>query len=242
MIHSFLMIGQSNMAGRGLLNDVPKISDPRLLMLRNGRFMKLSEPVNYDRPFAGVGPAPIFAKRLLATLPPEDAVGLIPCADGGTALCEWQEGSVLFDHAIAQAQLAMRSSTLKGILWHQGEGDCENGGWACYGEELTRLFAALRSRLGPVPIVVGSLGDFLADNPKDHLHSHYRAVNEALFTLAREHKDIGFADAAGLTSHTDLLHFDAVSARELGVRYFEAYQSLMAGGTGLCLRSEGYRL
>ena len=90
--------------------------------------------------------------------------------------------------------------------------------------------------------MVGSLGDFLADNPKDHLHSHYRAVNEALFTLAREHKDIGFADAAGLTSHTDLLHFDAVSARELGVRYFEAYQSLMAGGTGLCLRSEGYRL
>ena len=40
-------------------------------------------------------------------------------------------------------------------------------------EELNKLFSALRARLGTVHIIVGSLGDFLADNPKDHLPKLY---------------------------------------------------------------------
>lgn len=51
-------------------------------------------------------------------------VGLIPCAYGGTGISEWQPGEILFDHAIMMTKLALRSSNLKGILWHQGENDC----------------------------------------------------------------------------------------------------------------------
>ena len=54
MIHSFLLIGQSNMAGRGFLGEVEPLSDDRMKMLRNCRWQKLSEPVNFDRPTAGV--------------------------------------------------------------------------------------------------------------------------------------------------------------------------------------------
>lgn len=35
---SILMIGQSNMAGRGFINEVPMICNERILMLRNAEF------------------------------------------------------------------------------------------------------------------------------------------------------------------------------------------------------------
>ncbi len=45
IIHSFLMVGQSNMAGRGSLNEVEPISAPALLMLHNGRWRPMRAPV-----------------------------------------------------------------------------------------------------------------------------------------------------------------------------------------------------
>lgn len=58
---SVLMIGQSNMAGRGFINEVPMICNERIQMLRNGRWQMMTEPINYDRPVAGVGLAGSFA-------------------------------------------------------------------------------------------------------------------------------------------------------------------------------------
>ena len=38
MIHSFLMIGQSNMAGRGFASEVEPIQNEHIKVLRNGRW------------------------------------------------------------------------------------------------------------------------------------------------------------------------------------------------------------
>ena len=54
MIHSVLMIGQSNMAGRGNIGDVEPIRNLHLLVLRNGRWQPFFVPVNPDRPFSGI--------------------------------------------------------------------------------------------------------------------------------------------------------------------------------------------
>ena len=48
-IRSFLMIGQSNMAGRGEFRDVEPIENPRCHMLRMGRWQQMYEPINPDR-------------------------------------------------------------------------------------------------------------------------------------------------------------------------------------------------
>ena len=61
MIHSFLMAGQSNIAGRGFLKDVAPIYDEHIKMLRNGRWQTMVEPINYDRPNAGIGLSASFA-------------------------------------------------------------------------------------------------------------------------------------------------------------------------------------
>ena len=37
MIQSFLLIGQSNMAGRGFLNEAVDINSSRIKLLKNGR-------------------------------------------------------------------------------------------------------------------------------------------------------------------------------------------------------------
>ena len=125
---AFLMIGQSNMAGRGNLCDVEPIKNPHCYMLRMGKWIQMSEPVNPDRAIyldgrggSGISLAAKFADEY-ANKYGED-VGLIPAAYGGTTLSNWQPGEVLYDHALAIARIAQRSSEIVGILWHQGEFD-----------------------------------------------------------------------------------------------------------------------
>ena len=128
-IRSFLLVGQSNMAGRGDLTAANALTAPDCFMLRMGRWQPMSEPINVDRsvaegavPRSGANLAASFAAQLQKETGAK--IGLIPCADGGTRISQWQPGEVLFDHAVFQAKLAQRTSLLTAILWHQGESDC----------------------------------------------------------------------------------------------------------------------
>ena len=87
MIHSFLLIGQSNAAGRGYLHEAEPLEtcDGRLLVARNGLWLKMFRPVNPDRKFSGTCLAETFAKAY-AEANPDVQVGIVPCADGGTFL------------------------------------------------------------------------------------------------------------------------------------------------------------
>lgn len=46
MIHAFLMVGQSNMAGRGIASEVEPIQNRHIKVLRNGRWLPMYVPVN----------------------------------------------------------------------------------------------------------------------------------------------------------------------------------------------------
>ena len=61
-MHSFLLIGQSNMAGRGYLNEAREIDTNRIYTLRNGRWQKMFRPINPDRGSSGVSLAESFAE------------------------------------------------------------------------------------------------------------------------------------------------------------------------------------
>lgn len=224
MVHSFLMIGQSNMAGRGFLNDVPPIQDDGIKMLRNGRWQVMSEPVNYDRPFSGVGPAASFAWAWRRKHP-EEEIGLIPCADGGSSLNEWMPGEALFDHAVMQAKLARRISRIDGILWHQGETDCPEACIAVYEEKLETMLAALRETLDlpDVPFLMGGLGDYLPDCAAHDYYANAPMLTERLKHFAAVHEHCFFVTAAGLSCNPDMLHFNAKSQRIFGLRYFAAF-------------------
>ncbi|MBT7549375.1 MAG: sialate O-acetylesterase, partial [Gemmatimonadetes bacterium] len=42
----FLLIGQSNMAGRGLMDEVAPLADPRVSMFRDGNWQQAEEPLH----------------------------------------------------------------------------------------------------------------------------------------------------------------------------------------------------
>ncbi len=225
-MHSFLLIGQSNMAGRGVIGSVVPIENPHLFVARNARWQPMFAPVNPDRPFAGVNLAESFADAYSRSHGDAD-VGLIPCADGGTRLDQWAEGSLLFDHAVAMTKLCMRTSILRGILWHQGESDCTASDSASYASRLTAMLRALRRALDApqVPILLGALGDYLADYDES-TRQYYPAVNAALASVAVQEPAAAFVPAQGLGSKPDHLHFDAPALRTFGLRYFEAYRRI----------------
>jgi len=224
MIKSFLMIGQSNMAGRGFIHEVPPIYNERIQMLRNGRWQMMTEPINYDRPVSGISLAASFADTWCGQNQ-EDAIGLIPCAEGGSSLDEWAVDQTLFRHAITEAKFAMQSSELTGVLWHQGESDSLNGNYKVYYKKLLLIIDALRKELNApdIPIIIGGLGDFLGKEGFGKSCTEYNFINEELQKFAFEQDNCYFVTASDLTSNPDGIHINAISQRKFGLRYFEAF-------------------
>ncbi len=224
MVHSFLLVGQSNMAGRGFLKDVDIIYDEHIKMLRNGRWQTMIEPINFDRPNAGVGLSASFAAAWRIKNKSEE-IGLIPCADGGTSLDDWAIDGMLFQHAIAQAKLAQKSSKIEAVLWHQGENDANVTSAHLYHEKFSLIVQAFRTELNDpnLPVIIGGLGDFLVEGPYAEHFSAYPVVNNALLDFAKTIPNCYFVTASGLTSNPDYIHIDAASLRKFGVRYFEAF-------------------
>jgi hypothetical protein len=213
------------MGGRGFAKDVDPIDNSRLYVLRNGRWRKLYVPVNPDRVTSGINLAETFAYRY--GVDHNVDVGIIPCADGGSSLSQWMPGTLLFDHACYQAELASRTSTIAAVLWHQGESDCDPTNEPLYKERLTTIIEAFREKLGlhDVPFIIGGLGDFLNDF-SEHFAFWHKKINVILESMADDEKLIGFTPATGLGGNPDNMHFSAAALREFGLRYYDEFRRL----------------
>lgn len=222
---SVLLIGQSNMAGRGFLHEVKPILDERIMMLRNGRWQMMTEPVHFDRSVAGVGPAASFAKAWCNAN--NDRLGLIPCAEGGSSIDEWAPEGVLFRHAITEAKFAMEESELTAILWHQGESDSREEKYRSYYSKLEKMVNALREELNvpEIPFIMGGLGDYLGKSGFGLSCTEYENINNELQRYAMNNKNCYFVTGEKLFPNPDGIHIDAESQRRFGIRYFMAYQN-----------------
>ena len=227
-ICSFLMIGQSNMAGRGEFGEVEPISNNKCFMLRMGRWQLMNEPINPDRAVltdkfhSGIGLAASFADELSKHANIE--VGLIPCADGGTKIKQWQPGELLYDHAVAMTKLAMRTSELCGIIWHQGESDCNQLNENEYRQDFLNVMNSLRKDIGiNLPIIIGEISDKITD--EWNLDSVDK-MNILLHKLQKEIPLCEIVSVEGLELKDDGIHFNSKSCRELGKRYFEKYKEI----------------
>ena len=230
-IRSFLMIGQSNMAGRGELSDVEPIHNKSCYMLRMGRWQTMEDPVNPDRRIfrgkyhSGVSLATSFADQFQKdTL---QSVGLIPCADGGTTSEEWMPGTLLYDHAVMMTRLAGRTSKLAGILWHQGESNCNSEeSLLHYKERLLEMMRSLRKDLGAeqLPLIIGEISEQL--DPARGLEDRPARLNRILHEVADTLPLCAVVSSKGLPLKEDGIHFNAPACREFGLRYYEAYKKI----------------
>ena len=221
---SFLLIGQSNMAGRGFTHEVPPIYNERAMMLRNGRWQMMTEPIHFDRPVAGVGLAASFAESWCKDNEGEK-IGFIPCAEGGSSIDEWSLDGTLFRHAINEAKFATEDSELVGILWHQGESDSQDGKYKVYYEKILKIFNEIRRELSVpnIPFIIGGLGDYLGKEAFGAGCVEYQLINKELQKYAQSNENCYYVTAKGLTSNRDGIHINAMSQRIFGIRYYEAY-------------------
>ena len=218
--HVYLLMGQSNMAGRGRMTDEDRQPVDRVWMMdKLDRWVPAAHPLHFDKPtIAGVGLGLPFAGRMCQQ-DPNVQIGLIPCAFGGTPLSRWTKGGDLYENAVRRAKLAIRDGTLKGTLWHQGESDSrlpENAN--TYAVRLAKMINDLRADLesADLPFVAGRLGEFYLRAKGGSLAG---TVDAALRDLPDQVKQTGCASAEGLDDKGDKVHFSADALRELGKRY-----------------------
>jgi hypothetical protein len=225
----FLLAGQSNMAGRGVVSEADRRPIAGVYAFtKEGKWAPAVDPIHYDRPDrTGVGLARGFARTLLE-LKAGEQIGVVPAAFGGSALAEWQPGTTHFANAVARVKAALAAAPgarLRGILWHQGEADAGDEERALtYRVRWLKMMTALRQELGAedVPVVVGELGRFVE---KDK-YPYWDRVNEELALLPLRAPHVGWVSSEGLRDKGDLLHFDSDSLAEFGRRYALEWMSL----------------
>ena len=224
----FLLVGQSNMAGRGVVEAQDKEINPRVLMLnKEGQWVPAVDPLHFDKAAAGVGLGKTYGE-IIAKATPGVTIGLIPCAVGGSPIDAWKPGvyypatkSHPWDDMVKRVELALPAGTLKGILWHQGESDSLPGLAENYAAKLHDLVKRLRKLVNSpaVPFIAGQMGMF------DGVpwSSEKVLVDKALRELPKQMPHTAFVTAEGLHHKGDKVHFDSAAYRELGKRYASAF-------------------
>lgn len=213
----FLLIGQSNMAGRAPLeagDDAP--IDGAWLLDDKGAWLPAASPLNRfatDRKVISmqrIGPGDGFVRRL-RELKPDLKIGLVVNARGGTKIEEWGADQKLYVNALARLK-QHPDLKLAGVLWHQGEGNSND---PKYLTKLQDLVSRLRADLKDpeLPFVAGEVyGD--------------RPVNRLIGQLPASTRRTGVASAAELKVF-DGVHFDRDSQLRLGARYADAWVSIV---------------
>lgn len=226
----YLLIGQSNMAGRGTLTPSNRIASAGIVKFSaEGEWVPAEEPIHFDKSTAGAGLAASFA-RTMADACPGHEIALVPCAVGGTRIARWQPGADLYTQAVARVRWALASGgTLKGILWHQGESDAKKQADVdAYEGRLRTLVVAIRRDVdaADVPFVAGELADARCARRED---LQWDAISSITRRVLAEYTRCGCVSSRGLRLKDDKLHFDTESLRILGRRYAEKFLELEKG-------------
>lgn len=228
MLDLYLLVGQSNMAGRGDINDKFKAQeDDHVLMLnKEGQWVKAKHPLHFDKPeVAGVGPGLSFGMEMAKIS--SNKIGLIPCAVGGTSIDQWVPGGYYknnnshpYDDAIARLKTALGSGQLKGVIWLQGEANSNDEEIKIYINKLATLIHRLRSCVNNdnLPFVAGEIGRF----KQSYIH-----FNSELRVLPQKVINTAVVTSENLKDKGDSIHFNAASADEYGKRFAAAMKTLL---------------
>lgn len=215
----FLLIGQSNMAGRGTMLPADTVAMEGVLLLDSvGQPVPASNPLNrYSSIRKGlgiqqVGPGCGFARRLRAAT--GRRILLVVNARGGSSLREWMPEGTYFSEAVRRTREAMRFGRLRAILWHQGESDSSQP--EGYLTRLNVLVDSLRRALQApeVPFIAGEIAPW---------HKNAARFNPLIRCICDTIACSGWVSSAGCTPLRDEQdpHFDRTSQLLLGERYAE---------------------
>lgn len=230
-IDVYLVIGQSNTAGRGDIEAQDEVVLENVFLLNDvNQWEQAENPLNAyssirkDLSEQGLGYAYTFSKKIQRVT--GNDVGLVVNARGGSSIFSWRKGDddAYFEEAYnrLQAALSLPNTSFKGILWHQGEA---NRNYSYYLSTLTNMINDWRDTLeiDNMPFVAGQLSQLRTDN---------EPFNQNILTLP------SLVDYTAVVSSDDLhapdlTHFDSQSQRILGERYADKILNLVYGITDI---------
>lgn len=220
----YILMGQSNMAGRGVITEAYRNeSNPKVVMLNKRlEWVTAKHPLHFDKPIAGVGPGLQFGVSMAAANQ-ERIIGLVPAAVGGTSITTWKAGAFdsatkthPYDDAIARIKAGMKKGTIEGVLWLQGESDVATLSKKEYLAAFKKLVQDIRMLTNnpSLPFVIGELGQFKIT---------YQQFNKKVIKkIPRKIKRTRIVHSNDLVDGGDAIHFDAASAALYGKRFAEA--------------------
>lgn len=229
----YLLIGQSNMAGRGRLLEADTLKDIKGVWLLNdeGKPEPARNPLNKyssirkSYKMQQMSPGYGFATKLHRVTGRN--ILLVHNARGGTKVSWWLPESDYADpnyysEAVRRAKEAMKYGELKAILWHQGCGDSGKNNRPLYMERLAKLAENLRKDLNApdVPFIAGELA-----------YWRYTEMNKIIRTISEHIPNSAYVSAEGcdmLKDESDP-HFGREGQLLLGERYADKVLSIVYG-------------
>lgn len=222
----FILAGQSNMAGRGLVEPQDTTPDKRILTInKDGQLIVAKEPLHFYEPaLTGLDCGYSFGKTIIKSIPDSIAVLIIPTAVGGSSITQWLGDSIhrnvkLFSNFLEKIENAKQYGVIKGILWHQGESDANENDIPYYKERLSVLLKRFRSAVGndSLPVLIGKLGSFSNDK------ANWKLINKAINEYSLEDRHTAVISTADLKHKGDSIHFNSKGQRMMGRRFAETY-------------------
>lgn len=234
----YLLIGQSNMAGRGYMTemDMRQFDKNVFILNEDGAVVPATNPLNqYSSIRKGmsiqrIGPGYGFSKTISKKT--KRKILLVVNARGGTTLAQWskgEDGSGYYEEAVRRTKQAMKYGSLKAIIWHQGCGDSRNTD--TYLERLSLFVENLRADLGAdVPFIAGELGPWRSNVAEfnEMIHSISEYIPQSDWISADGTMPIATPDPKGKPNLKDP-HFDRKSQLLIGKRYAEKVLKMCYG-------------
>jgi Carbohydrate esterase, sialic acid-specific acetylesterase len=258
-IKTFICAGQSNMVGYGDSTKLPddlRKGNETVLMFEDGRWQPLRphEAANQGQKRVGLtefhfGPEIAFA-HAMAKAWPDETIGIIKHAVGGTSLLAWKPNwtkedadrvgqgklgplfNILMDK-VDQAQ-KQRDIEIVGLLWLQGGGDMKKADVAKeYLDNLKSLVAAVREASGvaDLPFIYGSsrhkgIPDDLSNLKPEVMDGRYPAaqwVLKAQFDAQRTIPNSKMVILRDIEKHPANVHYNTAGQLVVGNLFAEAF-------------------
>jgi|GEM_PF-3528502 hypothetical protein len=255
--HIYLCFGQSNMEGAGTIEAQDRTVDSRFQVMGAvncssgnksytlGKWQTANPPL--VRCNTGLGPGDYFGRTMVANLPSNIKVGVVPVAIGGCDIAlfdkynyasyvatapSWMQGTIAlyggnpYARLVEVAKIAQKDGVIKGILLHQGETNNTQRDWP---RKVKDVYDNLIKDLGldptKVPLLVGEL---VTTEQGGACGAH----NSIIATMPNVVPNSHVISAAGLPHVGDNLHFTSASYRTLGQRYAQKMLSLLPALSG----------
>ena len=228
-IDSYVIAGESDMSGRGLLNEYARPITPFEIFTSKYRWVDgglnvdgigdLQGSPSYDE-ISGLGPGVSFAGAV-AKSSGGKPIGLIPCAKGGSTINDWQPSQsdkTLYGSMVSRAKAGGK---VKAILWMQGKNDVNDPDAALgWGSKFREIVSSARKDIGisALPIVMAAIG-----NPVGVKQTHWQAIRDQ--QLAFEMDGVTVIDTFDLEAKQgDPIHLGTAAQIILGARFADAVQ------------------